>query len=348
MTDIEVAKEREVFLEEFKRLGVAPIYHGDFLRKSIDTALEERPCYISGLLYHNSVIQVFADDGLGKSMVLLNLACEASSGSKVFKTLNCEKPINVIWHCCERPLDEPFERIKLMEGAININIKNMIFDKEIQAMDLTSADGFADFMIRMVELVSCFDNSKVDLVIIDPIYAITGGDLSNPKDCHCINHLLRTLQYRFGCAIMYTHHTNRGTMFEGKRTDGDMYGNRFLKANVTGQFHLKKTEDGVELVNTKNTYGNLLKNIPLVFDEITQTLTMSHDSDDYGKRDKILLFLRKKHTEKKEFTLRELSNCLKVSDAYIRKTIAPMLKTGHIINKSAHGTKAVYFLEKNV
>ena len=75
---------------------------------------------------------------------------------------------------------------------------------------------------------------------------------------------------------------------------------------------------------------------------------MSKEEDDFNKRDKILLFLRKKHLEKKEFVLREIANLLKVSDAYIRKTISHYLKTGHIINKTAKGMKGVYYVEKLV
>jgi RecA-family ATPase len=235
-----------------------------------------------------------------------------------------------------------------MENSVKPNLHNMVFDKEIQGMDLMKKEGVSDFLLRLAELESCFENMKVDIVVIDPIYAITGGDLSDPKDVHIINHLIRTIQNRFECAVVYTHHTNRGSRHEGKRVDGDMYGNRFLSANVTGQYHLKKTDDGVELNCKKNTYGNLLKNIPLIYDEMTQTLSISHDSEDFNKRDNIVLFLRKKHAEGKSFELREIANLIKVSDAYIRKTISPFLKTGHIINKFGKGAKAKYFVEKNV
>jgi RecA-family ATPase len=235
-----------------------------------------------------------------------------------------------------------------MESSIHPNLDNMVFDKEIQNMDLTEKRGFSDFMQRILDIETVFKNGKVDIVVIDPIYAITGGDLSAPKDVHTINHIIRTIQNRFECAVAYTHHTNRGGRDGGKRTEGDMYGNRFLSANLTGQFHLKQTEDGVDLNCTKNTYKNLLSHIPLIYDEMTQTLSMSHDSGDFNKRDKIFIFLRKKYAERKEFILREISNQLKVSDAYIRTALGPLLRTDHIVNKSAKGIKAVYFVEKSV
>lgn len=327
----------------------APIYHGDKLREAIDKALDERTPLIEGFLYEHGVTMVYADDGLGKSTVILNLIVEASAGLPAFKGLPCPKPLNTIWICAERPLDEPFERIKLMEQSVKPNLNNLVFDKEIQGMDLMSKDGVGKFMLRLTELESVFENGHVDIVVIDPIYAL-GGDLSNAKDIHNINNILRTIQKRFECAIIYTHHTNRGSRAKdtGERVDGDMYGSRFLSANVTGAFHIKKTEDGVDLINKKNTYGNLLKNIPLIYDESTQTLSISEDAEDFNKRDKILLFLRKKHAERKEFALREIANQLKVSDAYIRKTINPFIKTCHIINKNCKGRKASYYVEKNV
>jgi RecA-family ATPase len=331
-------------------LGIKPFFHGKKLREAIDKALDEKVVLIEGFCYEGGVLQIFADDGLGKSTVLLNAMIEASAGLPVFKSLPCPRPLKIIWNCAERPLDEPFQRIKLMENAIKPNFENIVFDDEIQSIDITEKKGFGEFMLRLTELASVFENNKVDIIVIDPIYAITGGDLSSPQDVHTINHLIRMIQKRFGCFVIYTHHTNRGQRKENseERHQGDMYGNRFLRANVTAQYHLRKTDDGTELHNTKDTNKNLLTSIPLVYDEITQTSSVSQDSGDFNKRDRILLFLRKKHAERKEFVLREISNQLKVSDAYIRTTISHMLKTGHIINKAAKGLKAVYFVEKGV
>jgi len=334
-------------VDRYDDFGIRPIYHGARLREAIDKALDERTALIEGFLYQHGVTMVYSADGEGKSSAVLNLCVEASAGLSCWKGLPCPKPLNIIWNCAERPLDEPFERIKLMEGSVKPNLNNMVFDKEIQGYDLMDKKGVADFMLRLIELQSAFDNGKTDIVVIDPIYAI-GGDLSNPKDAHNINHVIRTIQNRLDCAVIYTHHTNRGQMFEGKRTEGDMFGSRFLSANVTGSYHLKKTEDGVELINKKNTYGNLLKHIPLIYDEISQTLSLSHESEDFNKRDTILLFLRNKHAERKEFSLRELSNKIKVSDAYVRKVFRPFIKTGHIVNKSSKGQKATFYVEKNV
>lgn len=329
--------------------GIKPVFHGQRLREALDKALDERTPLIEGFCYEGGVTQIFADDGLGKSTVLLNAMVEASAGLPVFKGLPCPRPLNIIWNCAERPLDEPFERIKLMEKSVKPNLNNLIIDKEIQGIDLGSKSGLSEFMLRLAELETYFDNGKIDITAIDPAYALTGGDLSAPKDVHVINNLMRTIQNRFGCAIIYTHHTNRGARADsGKRTEGDMYGNRFLSANLTGQFHLKKTDEGVDLNCTKNTYGNLLNHIPLIYDEMTQTLCLSTESGDFNKRDKILLFLRKKHLEKREFMLREISNQLKVSDAYIRTSISQFLKTGHIINKAPKGSKALYYVEKLV
>jgi DNA-binding IscR family transcriptional regulator len=61
-----------------------------------------------------------------------------------------------------------------------------------------------------------------------------------------------------------------------------------------------------------------------------------------------MLFLRKKHAEHKDFVLREISNQLKVSDAYIRKIINPLIKSGHIVSVSEKGKKSMYKVEKSV
>ena len=99
---------------EDAELGIAPIYQGAKLREAIDKSLDERTPLIEGFLYKNGVTQVFAGDGEGKSSAILNLCLEASAGLPGWKGLPCPKPLNIIWLCAERPLDEPFERIKLM------------------------------------------------------------------------------------------------------------------------------------------------------------------------------------------------------------------------------------------
>lgn len=331
-------------------LFTAPILTGQSLETAVDKANDERTPLIEGFIYENNVIQVFADDGIGKSMAILNAMLQASSGLPVWNALPCPKPCKIIWNCAERPLDEPFERIRAMRDCIKPNFSNMVFDKEIQQWDIKNQEGRGKMFLRMIELASIFAPDKPDIIVIDPIYAIVSGGLNGDEEVHLINQFLRKVQNELGCAIIYLHHTNRGgrSSESGNRVGGDMYGSRFLSANLTGQYHLKKTEDGIDLNCTKNTYGNLIKHIPLVFDEITNTLSMSQDAEDLKKGDRILLFLRKKKSQIKEFTLREISNQLKVSDAYIKKVISPLIKSGAIVNKSKKHEKAVYYVEKNV
>jgi Fic family protein len=127
-----------------------------------------------------------------------------------------------------------------------------------------------------------------------------------------------------------------------------MYGSRFLRANVTGQYHLVKTEDGIEMNCVKNTNSNLISHIPLIYDELSKTLSMAGDLNELNKKDRILIFLRQKYKQNKEFYLREISNQLKVSDAYIRKVIHPLVLSGHVATTAEGGKKSTYRVEKGV
>jgi DNA-binding IscR family transcriptional regulator len=75
---------------------------------------------------------------------------------------------------------------------------------------------------------------------------------------------------------------------------------------------------------------------------------MAGDLEELNKKDRILIFLRQKHKEHKHFYLREIANQLKVCDTYIRKIINPLVESGHIVQESEAGRKAVYKIEKGI
>jgi RecA-family ATPase len=250
----------------------------------------------------------------------------------------------------ERPLDEPFERCKVMKEKTNPNPDNLVFDKEWQNYDIRKDKDQTKMLERLAELATVFPDNKFDLCCIDPIYALVSGGLRDDEGAHYINSFLRKIESRFECSIIYTHHTNRGQKKDNSadRFQGDMYGSRFLRANVTGQYHLCKTDDGIELNCTKNTNCNLISHVPLIYDELSKTLSMAGDMDELNKKDRVLIFLRQKHKEHKPFYLREIANLLKVSDAYIRKIIQPLVRSGHITCEGEAGKKAFYKVEKGV
>lgn len=331
-------------------LPYKPILRGEALKSAIDATKDERTPLIEGLLYEHNTIQFFADDGLGKSIILLNIALQASAGVSVFSALSVPRPLKVIYFVAERPLDEPFERIKMMATNFEPNYDNIIFDKEIQNWDVKTPEGRANGKLRVAECANEFPGGKFDLLIIDPLYAIVSGGLSGDIETHFCNSFLRSIQNTFSCSIIYTHHTNRGVKKDKSsgRHEGDMYGSRFLSANLTGQYHVKKTDDGVDLNCTKNTYGNLITHIPLVYDELSQTSSMSLDSDHLRTKDAVMIFLRSKFSNGSAFELDEMIRKLKVSSAYIRKIIGPLIKSGAILNQSKNGEKGSYKVVKNV
>jgi RecA-family ATPase len=333
-----------------KDLNLPHIYHGDTLKEAWEHSQDEKVALITGLLYDKGVVQWFADDGLGKSVALLCAMLEASYGKSVFDFFEVPKPLRIIWECAERPLDEPFERTKTMQTKLTPNPNNLVFDKEWQNFDVRQEKDQAQMLLRLAELSSVFDGNKFDVLCIDPIYALVSGGLKDDEGAHSINSLIRKIQNRFECAIIYNHHTNRGQKKENseERFQGDMYGSRFLRANLTGQYHLIKTDDGIDMKCTKNTYGNLMNYIPLIYDELSNTLSMAGDMEELNKKDRILIFLRKKRKEQREFYLREISNQLKVSDAYIRKIIQPLVRSGHIKAEGEAGKKATYKVEKDL
>lgn len=334
-------------LEE--ELGIKKIYHGEALNKAIEEVKEERVALIEGFLYERNILGIVGADGEGKSHLALQLALEGSCGKNVWNGLIVPKPFKTIWLAGERPLDEPFERMKAVKDKIPYDVNNLVIDDTIKSLDLTIPEHRATMFIRLMQIASVWPNGKPDLVIIDPLYSIVCSDLISARDVWHINSFLKRIQTMFDCAIIFVHHTNRGTKDEnGTRRGADMYGSRFLSANLTGLYQFVKGKDTGELVRIKTSYSNLVQKIPLIWDSISQTASLSKDATDYNKADRLRAFLRKQFDSRRDFTLSDIADRMMVHDSYIRKCLKEFFDNGSVINLSQQGQKAIYRVVKQI
>ena len=301
---------------------------GEWLTTAIHKVKPEREMLIEGFLPTKSNIMVYANDGVGKSIVTQQALMQASSASPVFGYYEVPRPVRTIWIQCERDVDESLERMKSQVLKIPFEARNFILEDKLQGANLNEKNDVRIFLERISYLASLME---IDVIVIDPIYALVDGDMNSNKDASKILGLCRILQKRFGCSVILIHHTNRGAKDEkGNRGEGDMFGSRFFSAQCTGTFHLKSKTDGIgcDFYRTKNSHQNLDKHIDLLFDIDSQVSTVNMGDKRIkfeSKYDEIINFLRTSKMNKQPFTIRDIVNKTGVSTSYVKK-----LKSSHL------------------
>lgn len=146
------------------------------------------------------------------------------------------------------------------------------------------------------------------------------------------------------CALIYTHHANRGSKNPetGKREHMDMYGNRFISANVTGVFKIIQTETGTIFKKEKDSWSCLVPQINLTFNPENYISSVDENSSTINLSEKMESFILAQFRLKKDFYYDKFKKDCGVSDSHARDTLSGHLKSGRIINCNPKGKKALY------
>jgi len=163
--------------------------------------------------------------------------------------------------------------------------ENLFIDCELQAMNLLVAKHLSEVLDRGLEI-------KPDVIIIDPLYGIATG-LSRDEVGSNVAKIFTVLKKSLNCALWINHHTTKSVfdVIDGEKVPkGDpFYGAQWLKAHITGSYLMGEGQNGVVMLNKKDSHGNLLKTIELNFDEETYISTMSKSSLSIAERYKMYI-----------------------------------------------------------
>lgn len=311
--------------------------HGDDLDKAIESVQVVREPLIEGFLYKKSAQMVFAPDGVGKSVVTIQACMQATvENAKVFNHFHVPKAVRTLYFQNERSKDEALERLKFMKKKTAFDSKNFVLDVGLQGMNLQEPKHFAQALTHVSEVVHS-TMQGVDLIVLDPLYPLVGGDLTSNADVSPITNFSRILQNIFDCSILMVHHTNRGTydIGEGKRVGRDMFGSVFLSAHCTGTYSLNVNDDesGSVLDCKKSAQKNLEKKIKLVFDP-ESFLSYYADEERITKKDRLYNFLDTCKATKKTFTFDDMQQACQLSPSKLRgqlENLKSQLKTVSIL-----------------
>ncbi len=277
---------------------------------------------------------IAADSGTGKSVLSLQCALELSCGKPLFRRLDVKRAYKCYYILKERPKEEMGERIQFMQKVIKWNPENLILDDQLQSFNLSKESNFKMICDRV-------ESYKPDLVFIDPIYAGTPG-LSKDEVAGSFANFLTQLEQATKATLWLNHHVTKASYDRdgGQINKEDpMYGSAWIRAHVTGCYHLTKVASGTHMAKKKDSHLNLLDSIELEFD-IESYLSTAKGKGGSG-HDRIMLFIQRVKHENRRFTMEEIM----VETDLSRPTIMRLFDTSFkdkVTNVSESGKKGFY------
>lgn len=323
-----------------------PTYFGKLLLEAITTVLPERKAIIENFLYEKSALMLYADDGVGKSVLTLQACMQATvKENKVFGEFNVPEACNILYFQMERHPDESFERIRHLQKAIPFDNSKFALSVALQGTNLQERHSRAEAVAKIPEIVNEIGFTP-HIVAFDPIYTLASSGLETAEACNSITSFFRIIQIYLNCTILATSHTNRGIRDpekKGVRTGKDMYGNRFLSAFFTGSYHikLKADESGTIWERDKNSQKNLEKKIELMYDASNYSSTYLNDGK-FSKRDKLENYLKSRKIQDLEFSFDDMLKNSELSDSTLRGYLSGHLKDLVIETQKLNKGKLLY------
>ena len=321
-----------------------PTYFGDALEKAINTVHPERKPLIENFLYEKSALLLYADDGVGKSVLTLQACMQATfESSKVFGEFNVPQSNNVLYFQMERHPDESFERMRHLVDIVPFNKDRFALSVSLQGVDLQNENAKSGALATVASTINEI-GFVPNIVAFDPIYAMTRDGLETAVACNSITSFFRVIQLVYNCTILATSHTNRGIRNDkGTRIGKDMYGNRFLSAFFTGSYHIEAKPDGLgsDWKLDKNSQRNLEKKFELMYDASNYQSLFLMDGK-VSKKDKLENYLKSRKLQDLEFSFEDMLKNSELSDSTLRGYLAGHLKKSVLTSSKLSKGKILY------
>ncbi len=310
------------------------------LEAAINSAKDERPFLVDGLLYEKGSLLVSGDPGAGKSLVMVSAFAQCTLGLPVFDQLPCARPLNCYCLFSERINQEAVERLRLIRKRVPIDVKRLCLDDGFVGIADVTRSKFADEILERIKTTT-WDEGKTDLVGLDSLYGFIPGGLSKDEKASEFARFIARLQSELGVALWLVHHTTKPTYDNaGGRIEKDdpFYGSQWLKAMVTGAYYLRSDGNGgVLLSRKKDTFGGLIRELPLSYDAQTHVVSLDADKGMIQAPERALFWLSTKNG--KEFSFEDFCKGVGCSDQHGRRLVksdaiaARIKETG----RSSHG-----------
>ena len=241
---------------------------GELLQKDLANLSLELPMLISDFLYAQTSTMLASDPGIGKSIISMQVALSLSSGTTLFGTFAIPQPQKVYYLQLEGSYYQTIERLRLMQQKIPILVENLCWDMGEGFNVLRESD-----WLKIEQRIKTF--GKPALLIIDPIYMIVAGGLSEDRPASAFVRFSNALLQTFGTANWLNHHTHRSHYSKnGEKVEEDdpFYGSQWLKAHLDASWLMTRSgKSKVRLECKKDRNSTLTRRVDLVYHEDSMT-----------------------------------------------------------------------------
>ena len=259
---------------------------GDALQQAIVHPPPLAQALVEDFLHANCCLMLTGETGKGKSVLAAQLALSLSSGTPLFSSLKILHSCRVYYMQLEGSFPEQLRRLHFMQKVIPVNATNLYWDADRQSAPLSRYDRIAKAFPQ-----------PPHVVILDPIYKFTGGDLAKAEPSLAIVKFSDHLMSSLGCSVVMLHHPHREKLtVYGKPIEEDdfYYGHSFLKNHIEVSYVFKSMDNEGErgqLIRKKRREENTLQTIDLVYHPETYTCSMLPQMPIINKREHVLQFL---------------------------------------------------------
>lgn len=280
---------------------------GEQLRHDLLNLELTRKPIITDLIYERDIFLLSSDAGAGKSVFAAQLAI-CLSFKRSFCGLEIPEAKKVLYIQLEGDYEENIERMREMEreGGIIIEESNMLWVEE-KGLDVLDNESLNRFFTEL-------DDSGFipEVVIIDPIYKLSGQDISTGVAALGVIRFSDALYDKFKCTNVLIHHNTKESYHQGKKIvkDDGYYGHSFIKNHIRSSYSLKITGQYTRTLERKKGRGSdTRRSIDLDFNPETWCLEASGLTEEHKKGkhfDRFYAFLNQRHKENKATTANEI------------------------------------------
>ena len=269
----------------------------------------------------------YADPGIGKSTLVAQIMAQLSTGMPLFGALELARPYTCYYIQFERDAGEILERLAEMEKVIRVDYSKIIVDDRLVGINLLDPNHAAQLIKRVQQYSKECGWNQVDIVPLDPIYASVRGGLSTDEKATMFTRASALLQKNVGCSNLLLHHATKASYASetGDKIDKDdsFYGSVWLKAHVTGSFHIQRNEEnGTTWTRKKDNYSCLMKKFNLKYDPASYLSYLDSKHGLTEKRDRVRLFINSCFKQNRKFVISEVCSAVDSTDRYVRELLA--------------------------
>jgi RecA-family ATPase len=284
---------------------------GQEIRLALSHPAPIRCPVVDEFLYRKKVTLLTAAPGLGKSTIAQQVAFSVTAGIDVFGVLEVAKPVKVYYIAFETDWEEFVGAMHKALPIIKFNPDMLVFDDGLLGIDICTIHEHPDPIIDRIKA------HNPGLIIIDPLYLIVAGDLSDGKIASAAMKWFQRLAVFCNAAVLVLHHTHRERYAaNGKKIneEDDSYGSRWIQANVVIQYNVKQEGCGTHWSLKKDRYKMSRKEMVLSYDP--ETLLSSALKSKNLIKDELLAYIQW-HKPGSEFTYPGLAEQFKCAEGYL-------------------------------